>query len=506
MYDFDQKRLEKLAALREAGVSPYPNGFTVDATSSDILSAAGERQDDELQLDERVFQLAGRLRFKREMGKAGFAKLQDTAGGIQIYIKRDDVGVDDFKAVWKKLDLGDQVWVRGRLMRTRTGEVTLRATAIALYAKCLESLPDKHHGFTDGQQRQRMRYLDLFMNEQTRETFRRRSQIVRYTRDYFEARGFLEVETPMLQVIPGGATARPFMTHHNALDLDMYLRVAPELYLKRLVVGGFEKVFEINRNFRNEGISLRHNPEFTMLEFYWAHSTFHHLMDLTEELIAGMAEAVCGATAVTYQEEELSFARPWRRARMDELIAEKTGIADPWDVEACRAKWLADHPGDATDGKGGDLPTTAGKWFEWLFDEYVEDTLRDPTFVTHYPTEISPLSRRSNDEDRVTDRFELFIVGRELANGFSELNDPVDQAARFEAQAQAKADGDEEAMFFDEDYIRALSYGMPPTAGEGIGIDRLVMLLTDQASIREVILFPTLRPQVNPSANPESGD
>jgi len=491
MYDFDPKRLEKLGALREAGVNPYPNGWPVTNTSAEVLVAAGDRDDAALSLDERVFIVAGRLRFKREMGRAGFAKLHDVAGVIQLYVRRDQVGVDAFLAVWKKLDLGDQVWVTGRLMRTRTGEVTLKVTDIRLYAKCIESLPDKHHGFSDGQQRQRMRYLDLLMNASTRETFRRRAAAVRYIRRYFEDRGFMEVETPMLQTIPGGATARPFVTHHNALGIDLFLRVAPELFLKRLVVGGFEKVFEINRNFRNEGISLKHNPEFTMLEFYWAHATYTDLMDLTEDLVSGLAEAVCGDAVVSYQGAEIDFRGPWRRARFDELVAEAAGIEDPWDLEALRAAWLARHPQDAEE----ELPQTAGKWFEWFLDDGVEAGLVNPTFVTHFPTEISPLSRRSDEDPRVTDRFELFIAGREIANGFSELNDPVDQAARFEAQVAAKDSGDDEAMHFDADYIRALSYGMPPTAGEGIGLDRLIMLLTDQASIREVILFPTLRPQ-----------
>ncbi len=497
MFEFDPKRLEKLAALRETGVEPYPNGLVVDASSAAVLAAAGDRPDEELRGDEREFRVAGRLRAKRELGKAGFAKLQDGEGQLQIYIRREDVGELAFRQVWRKLDLGDQVWVRGRLMRSRTGESTLKVLEIRLYAKCLSSMPDKHRGFRDGEQRQRMRYVDLFMNEGTRETFRRRSAVVRQIRDYFQDRGFLEVETPMLQVIPGGASARPFVTHHQALGLDMYLRVAPELYLKRLVVGGFERVFELNRSFRNEGISLRHNPEFTMLEFYWAHATFRDLMDLTEELISGLARSICGGTTLSYQGETLDLSTPWRRARMDALIAEATGIDDPWDVAACRAFWLAEHPGDAEDPE---LPTTPGKWFEWLFDACVEPGLRDPTFVTHHPTEISPLSRRSDEDPRVTDRFELVVAGRELANGFSELNDPVDQAARFEAQARAKAAGDDEAMFFDADYVRALSYGMPATAGEGIGIDRLVMLLTDQASIREVILFPTLRPRAEAPA------
>ncbi|MCB9794152.1 MAG: lysine--tRNA ligase [Alphaproteobacteria bacterium] len=491
MFEFDPRRLEKLAALREAGVAPYPNGFDVTHTHQDVLDAAGERPDEELSEDTSTFSVAGRLRFKREMGKAGFAKLQDGSGILQIYVKKDLVGPEAFAEVWKKLDLGDQVWVTGTLMRTRTGEVSLKATGIALYAKCLESLPDKHHGFQDPEARRRMRYLDLFMNEDSRETFRLRSAMMSYIRRWFEDRGFMEVETPMMQSIPGGANARPFVTHHNALGIELYLRVAPELFLKRLVVGGFERVFEINRNFRNEGVSQKHNPEFTMLEFYQAHATYTHLMDATEELISGMAEALLGTTDLQFGEHEISLARPWRRASMAELVAEHTGLEDPWDVEANRRVWLERHPGDDP----ASLPTTPGKWFEHWFDDGIEDGLVQPTFVTQYPTEISPLSRRNDEDPRITDRFEFFIGTYEFGNGFSELNDPVDQAERFAAQARSKTDGDEEAMYFDADYVRALSYGMPPTAGEGIGIDRLVMLFANRASIRDVILFPTMRPE-----------
>jgi len=357
----------------------------------------------------------------------------------------------------------------------------------------MASLPDKHKGFTDGEQRQRMRYLDLLVNRETRERFRRRSAVMSHIRRFFEDRDYMEVETPILQTLAGGAAAKPFVTHHKALGLDMFLRVAPELYLKRLVVGGFERVYELNRNFRNEGISLKHNPEFTMLEFYEAHATFTDLMALTEELLGGLAESVTGSHKLPWKGGELDWSPPFRRARMDDLIGDALGLTREqcWDVDTLRSTWLDRHPEDAD----AELPVTVGKWFEWLFDAFVEETLQDPTFVTHFPTEISPLARRSDSEPRVTDRFELIIGGWELANGFSELNDPVDQAGRFADQAAAKAAGDDEAMFFDADYVRALTYGMPPTAGEGIGIDRLVMFLTDQQSIREVILFPTLRPQ-----------
>ena len=376
-------------------------------------------------------------------------------------------------------------------MRTRKGELSLRLSDLRLYAKCIESLPDKHKGFTDGEMRQRMRYLDLFINEETRRTFKLRSAVVRYTRDFFDQRGFMEVETPMLQVLAGGANARPFVTHHNALGLDLYARVAPELYLKRLVVGGLEKVYELNRSFRNEGISLRHNPEFTMLEWYMAHATYVDNMDLTEELITGICEDLLGTTQLQWGEHEVDMSRPWRRASMAELVSEHGGVQDPWDLSELRARWLEVHPQDAE----APLPSTLGKWWEDYVDAFVEDKLVNPTFVTGFPAEISPLARRNDEDPRITDRFELIVCGREFANGFSELNDPVDQAQRFEAQAQAKAGGDDEAMFFDADYIRALCYGMPPTSGEGLGIDRLVMLLSNQISIREVILFPILRPE-----------
>jgi lysyl-tRNA synthetase class 2 len=488
MFEFDPQRLEKLALLREMGIPPYPNGLEVKNALADVVAAGGDRDGEDLDSDDTEFTVAGRLRFKNEMGKAGFARLQDQSGPLQIYVRKNDLGEDAF-ATWKKLDLGDWVWVQGTMMRTRTGELTLKATSLRLYAKCIESLPDKHHGFTDPEARQRMRYLDLVMNDSTRDTFLARSRIVREIRTFFDSRGYTEVETPMMQVIPGGAAARPFVTHHNALDLELYLRVAPELYLKRLVVGGIERVYEINRNFRNEGLSTQHNPEFTMLEFYCAHATYLDLMDLTEELVSGLAESVTGSKTVAYGELELDFSSPWRRARMEDLVAEAAGVDDPWDVEALQAAWRARNP-DAED-----LPDTPGGLFELWFDACVEPNLVDPTFVTHFPTEISPLSRKNDADPRVVDRFELFVAGREIANAFSELNDPVDQAARFAAQAEAKAAGDDEAMFFDADYVKALSYGMPPTAGEGIGIDRLVMLLTNQQSIRDVILFPTLRPQ-----------
>jgi len=509
MYTFDKDRIEKVQAFREGGINPYPHGLHVTHTCAEVIALIGDRSAEELKTDDTQVTLAGRLRFRNKMGKAGFGRIQDRSGRLQFYVRRDTseaqacdaddpknqgfhvISPDDFNAVWKKLDIGDHVHITGRLMRTRTGEPTVNVQEMRLSSKCMTSLPDKHKGLSDIETRSRQRYADLIVNEQARETFKRRSQIVTYIRRYFEDRDFMEVETPMLQAIPGGATARPFETHHNALDMGLFLRIAPELYLKRLVVGGFERVFEINRNFRNEGISTKHNPEFTMLEFYWAYATWHDLMDATEDLVRGLAETVCGSTAVEYGEHVLDFGKPWRRLPMAQAICEATGLTAEQvrDVDALRAHWLVQHPSADAD----ELPSTMGKWFELYFDVYVEKDLIQPTFITEFPTEISPLSRRNDDDPELVDRFELFIAGREIANGFNELNDPVDQAGRFQAQVDARDGGDDEAMFFDSDYINALTYGLPPTAGEGIGIDRLVMLLTNQHSIRDVILFPTLR-------------
>ena len=501
MYEFDPKRMAKLAELRELGIEPYPNGLEVTHSLADLVEQGGDKDNETLQAESQVFTVAGRMLFKNEMGKAGLLDFRDQSGRFQIYVRRNDLPEETWTA-WRKLDMGDWVWARGTLMRTRRGELSLQVTELRLGAKCIESLPDKHKGFTDGEQRQRMRYLDLAINDESRETFIKRSKVVRAIRDYFDSRGFLEVETPMLQVLAGGATARPFTTHHNALSMDMFMRVAPELYLKRLVAGGFERVYEINRNFRNEGISTQHNPEFTMLEWYQAWSTYEELMDMTEELITGLVEEVCGSTTLPYGDIEMDFSRPWKRVPMAEAVSEATGLPDPMDLAAAHSWYIERHPGT----KPEDLPQTPGKMLAELFDEAVEPTLVNPTFITAFPTEISPLSRRNDANPEIVDRFELFMAGREIANGFSELNDPVDQAGRFEDQAKAKADGDDEAMFFDADYIRALSYGMPPTAGEGIGIDRLVMLLTNQQSIREVILFPTLRPQQGRQGDDTAGE
>jgi lysyl-tRNA synthetase class 2 len=483
MYTFDPDRLAKLETLRQDGVNPYPMGKapTLYAAQAETL-AAGCETPEALEALGADFRFAGRLMFKNEMGKAGFGRVLDRTGRLQIYVRRDDVGEENFLA-WKRLDLGDQIEAVGGLMRTRTGELSLKVTSLRLVAKCIRSLPDKWHGVEDPEVRRRQRYLDLFVNDEARVTFQKRSRIVRHIRNFLEARGFLEVETPMMHAIPGGATARPFQTHHNALDMELFLRVAPELYLKRLIVGGMERVFEINRNFRNEGISPRHNPEFTMMEFYQAYATWQELADLTEELIHELVVEVSGGDNLTYQGTEISFARPFRRAGYDELVAEALGVpvATVHDLAAIRA------------AIGEGAPATLGACWERVFDEKVESTLVHPTFVTRFPIEISPLARRNDAEPDIADRFELFIAGREIANAFNELADPVDQAERFLSQVRAKDAGNHEAMHFDADYIDALSFGMPPTAGEGLGIDRLVMLLTDSASIRDVILFPTLR-------------
>ncbi len=483
MYTFDPERLAKLATLRAEGVNPYPTGKlpTLYAAAAEAM-AVGRDTTESLAEFGHDFVFAGRLMFKNDMGKAGFGRVLDRTGKLQVYLKRDNVGEAAF-AVWKKLDLGDQIEVVGGLMRTRTGELTLHASQLRLVGKCIRSLPDKWHGVEDPEIRRRQRYLDLFVNEAARATFVKRSHIVRHIRNFFEERGFLEVETPMMHSIPGGATARPFVTHHNALDMELYLRVAPELYLKRLIVGGLERVFEINRNFRNEGLDATHNPEFTMLEFYQAYATWQQLAELTEELVHELVHDVAGGETLTYQGREISFARPFRQAGYDELVAEALGVEVRvvHDLPALRA------------AIGANAPATLGACWERVFDEHVEASLVNPTFVTRFPIEMSPLARRNDAEPEIADRFELYIAGREIANAFNELADPVDQAERFAAQVKAKEGGNAEAMHFDADYIDALAYGMPPTAGEGIGIDRLVMLLTDSASIRDVILFPTLR-------------
>ncbi len=490
------ERRAKLRGLREAGAA-YPNDWRPDTEAAGLIErfsdaeAWGQEALDEL--GER-FCLAGRIMSRRIMGKAAFLHIQDGSGArIQIYLRRDDLPEGVYGA-FKQWDIGDLVGVAGRLMRTRTGELSVHADEIRLLAKALRPLPEKWHGLTDQETRYRQRYVDLIVNPQVRETFLRRSQVIRAIRGFLDQRGFLEVETPMMHHIPGGATARPFVTHHNALDLDLYLRVAPELHLKRLVVGGLEKVYEINRNFRNEGVSTRHNPEFTMLEFYWAHADYRDLIRLTEEMLHEVVTLMPGLKdgRVSYQGEQIDFGGQYRRFSVAEAVAEHypdLANGDLRDADLLRAAC-------AKQGIHTEKSWQWGRLLMELFEHRVEPQLIQPTFVTGYPIEVSPLSRRNDEDPELADRFELFVAGREIANGFSELNDPEDQADRFRAQVAAREAGDAEAMHFDHDYIRALEYGMPPAAGEGIGIDRLVMLLTDSPSIRDVLLFPYLRPEV----------
>lgn len=485
------ERRAKLTALRGQGVA-FPNDAKREHYAGDLHAEFADKAHwsaEALEASGRHVRIAGRLMAKRVMGKAAFAQLQDMSGRIQLYLVGADLGesYDAFKG-W---DIGDIVAVEGGLTRTRTGELSVKVAAIRLLTKALRPLPDKFHGLADVEQRYRMRYVDTIVSEESREVFVLRSRIIGAMRRWLDARRFLEVETPMMHYIPGGATAKPFMTHHNALDLDLYLRVAPELYLKRLVVGGFERVYEINRNFRNEGVSTRHNPEFTMLELYEAYATYTEIMDLTEGVIRDVAQEVLGRTALTWEGRDIDLGPAFRRWRMDDAVRE----ADPTITAAdCRdrealAKHCVRHGVHVKPSHGW------GKLLLELFEKLVEGNLVQPTFITHYPVEVSPLARESDTEPGITDRFELFVGGKEIANGFSELNDPEDQAARFKAQVEAKDAGDDEAMHFDADYIRALEVGLAPTGGLGIGIDRLVMLLTDRASIRDVLLFPYMRPE-----------
>ena len=482
-------RREKLGEMRAAG-NAFPNEFKREQYAADLQKQYVDQDKPWFDDNEVRVSVAGRIMLKRVMGKASFITISDTSGRLQIYAQIKLLG-DELYESFKTWDSGDIVGVEGLLFKTQKGELTVKADKLQLLTKSLRPLPEKFHGLSDQEQRYRQRYLDLIMSEETRDTFKMRSKIVSYIRRFFEDRDFMEVETPMLQVIPGGATARPFETHHNALDIDMYLRIAPELYLKRLVVGGFDKVFEINRNFRNEGLSTRHNPEFTMIEFYQAYATFHDLMDITEELFRGLALEVLGSTEVPYQGEVFDFAKTFERISVTDSILKHNPDITADDISSLEAATaLAEKLGIHVEGYWG-----LGKIQMEIFDVTVEKKLLNPTFITEYPAEVSPLARRNDDNDFITDRFELFIGGREIGNGFSELNDAEDQAERFQKQVAEKDAGDAEAMHYDADYIRALEYGMPPTAGEGIGIDRLVMLLTDSPSIRDVILFPHMRPE-----------
>jgi lysyl-tRNA synthetase class 2 len=483
-------RKQKLAALKASGAQVYPNDFSPSHVTADIHARFASASEEELAKGTEVVTLAGRIMSLRHFGKAAFFHLQDRSGQIQVYIRQGDSPAEAVTLLKESLDVGDIVGVSGPVFRTRTGELTIKTTGLRLLSKSLIPLPEKFHGLQDVEARYRQRYLDLIVNPQARETFRKRAKIVEITRRFFQERDFIEVETPMMQSVAGGALARPFITHHNALDIDLYLRIAPELFLKRLVVGGFDRVFELGRNFRNEGISTRHNPEYTMLEFYQAYATYEHLITQTEELFVRLAQEVNGGLKVTYGEHEIDFSRPWRRLGLKEGVCEYTGLssedADKEEVVRAKAHELGIHPPAAA---------PLGKVLEEIFGVAVEPHLIQPTFVMSYPVEVSPLARRNNDDPRVVDRFELYIAGREIANAFSELNDPEDQLQRFVEQLREREAGDQEAHALDEDYVRALEYGLPPTAGEGIGIDRLVMLLTNSPSIRDVILFPQMRPE-----------
>jgi lysyl-tRNA synthetase class 2 len=483
-----ERRL-KLAALREAG-NPFINDFKPANFAQDIINDYDGFSKEELEEKNIEVSVAGRMMLKRVMGKASFATLQDSSAQIQLFVTRDELPEGFYNEQFKKWDIGDIIGATGTLFKTKVGELSIRISEIKLLTKSLRPLPEKFHGLSDQEIRYRQRYVDLITNKDARNTFKRRSAIVAYIRNFFNDIDFIEVETPMLQTIPGGATAKPFETHHNALDIGMYLRIAPELYLKRLVVGGMDKVFEINRNFRNEGLSTRHNPEFTMIEFYQAYATYHDLMDLTEQLFRGIALDVCGNATIHYQGDDFDFSKSFDRISVFDSILQYNPTLTEDDLSEANATATAEKLGIQVKDNWG-----LGKTQIEIFEATVEERLMQPTFITEYPTEVSPLARRNDDNPFITDRFELFIGGREIANGFSELNDAEDQAARFKAQVAEKDAGDDEAMHYDADYIRALEYGMPPTAGEGIGIDRLVMLFTDSPSIRDVLLFPHMRPE-----------
>ncbi len=485
------ERREKLHALKAETIA-YPNDFRPNTNAAVLHQRFADDDVETLAEVDETFALAGRMLAKRVMGKIAFVKVQDGTGTMQFVVQRDNLPEGLYQQ-FKQWDIGDIIGGTGAIFRTQKGELSIKPTELRLLTKSLRPLPEKFHGLTDTETRYRQRYVDLIMNEDSKNVFRTRSKIIRFIRDFMEAPGreFLEVETPMMHPIPGGATARPFVTHHNALDFEMYLRIAPELYLKRLIVGGMDRVYEINRSFRNEGVSTRHNPEFTMLEFYWAYANFDDLMDLTETMLRELAVVVSGGTTVVHEGQSIDFGTRFERISVEDSVRKfnpELSDADLWDAETLKAA-CAEREIHIDDSWG------EGKILIELFEATVESKLLDPTFITSYPTEVSPLSRRNDENPLITDRFELFISGREIANGFSELNDPEDQAARFQEQVSQKDAGDLEAMHFDADYIRALEYGMPPTAGEGIGIDRLVMLFTDSASIRDVLLFPHMRPE-----------
>jgi lysyl-tRNA synthetase, class II len=483
------QRIKKLDTLRALGIQPHGSRFETKDRAGELVRLHGERTKETLEQDKIACTLAGRIVGLRRFGKAAFAVLQDGADRIQVYLKKDLLGEQAYK-VCEELDLGDWIGVQGVLFRTKTNELTVEVQQLTFLSKALRPLPEKWHGLTDVETRYRQRYVDLIANPEVHQIFVMRSRIISAIRTFLIEKGFLEVETPMMHPIPGGATARPFVTHHNALATDLYLRIAPELYLKRLIVGGFPRVFEINRNFRNEGISTIHNPEFTMLEFYQAYADYNDLIALTEELLTRLAQQILGTTTLDYQGQEIRFERPWRRWSYMQALLEVNKLDPIVLKDRTAALDAARQLNVDVDGKASHVAILTS-----IFEETVEPQLTQPTFITDFPTEISPLAKRKASDPTLTDRFELYIAGREIANAFSELNDPLDQRERFETQVTQREAGDEEAHYLDEDFLRALEYGMPPTAGEGIGIDRLIMLFTNQASIRDVILFPQLRPE-----------
>lgn len=492
---FDERkvRIEKMEKLREQNVNPYPRSdFKPNTSSTKLTETFGHLSNEHIEKQTAHYKYAGRVIMIRDFGKGGFLLLADQDGRFQAFISKADLSEQEF-FVYKHLDIGDFVGVEGKCFKTRTGDLAIHTIKLVLMSKALRPLPEKFHGLTDVEARYRQRYLDLIVNPESKEVFKKRSMMVNFIRSYLAEKGFLEVETPMMHPIPGGATAKPFVTHHNALDLELYMRIAPELYLKRLLVGGFEKVFELNRNFRNEGISTFHNPEFTMMEVYIAYATYENHIELVEDLVTSMVKKFYNSETIKYGEHELSFARPWAKISVHDVVLK--------NCPALNAEMLKDK--DAlikyikTKHYANLLPKepNLGEALMLIFDEEVQPNIVNPTFITHYPVEISPLARRFDDDPGVTERFELFIAGKEVANAFTELNDPIDQKGRFLEQEKKKAKGDEEAQHFDDDFITALEHAMPPAAGLGIGIDRLVMLLTDSPSIRDVILFPVLRPR-----------
>ncbi|KAF0146190.1 MAG: lysyl-tRNA synthetase class II [Nitrospirae bacterium] len=483
-----EQRIKKLEELKAMGVEPFGGVFDAKDHAAELLNKYEAHTKEALEASPALCVIAGRIVAMRDFGKAAFAHIQDSTGRIQVYLRKDVL--NEKYSVVKKFDIGDIIGVSGKLFRTRTNELTVEVQDFQFLTKSLRPLPEKWHGLKDIEMRYRQRYVDLIVNPEVKEAFKKRSAIIKAVRDFLEGKGFIEVETPMMHQIPGGAAARPFKTHHNALDIDLYLRIAPELYLKRLLVGGYERVYELNKNFRNEGISTKHNPEFSMLEFYIAYKDYNYLMSLTEEIIPFVAQKAIGALKVSFGDTEIDFTPPWPRIPLLDSLAQKGVPADILKNVDKATAWARENKIDIE--KGASL----GKILDEIFKEKVEPELIQPTFITDYPVELSPLAKRKKDNPELVERFELFVAGREIANAFSELNDPMDQRERFQKQVEAKEKGDEETMWMDEDFVRALEHGMPPAAGEGIGIDRLVMLLTDSQSIRDVILFPQLKPEL----------